>query len=78
MDSLNVIIRLQESLLFETIYMHLYHTRILLANKHVTMPTTKKELLLLSSFSCVFAVAVNFLIQLAFLFKAGQLLVQFW
>ena len=41
MDPLNVIIRLQVALLFEIIYMQLYHTWIVLANKHVTMPTTK-------------------------------------
>ena len=53
MDPLNIIIRLQVPLLFETIYMQLYHTWILLANKHVTMPTTKKTFPAEQPFLCL-------------------------
>ena len=53
MDRSNVIIRLQVALLFETIYMQLYHTWILLANKHVRMPTTKNTFPVEQSFLCL-------------------------
>ena len=53
MDPLNVIIRLQVALLFETIYMQLYHTWIFLVSEYITMPTTKRTFTVEQPFLCL-------------------------
>ena len=77
MDPINAIIRLQVVLLFETIYMQLNHTWILLTNKYVTMPTTKRTFTVEQPFLCLCSASKSFHSMGKMPIKVYQLLLQF-